>query len=63
MILFYHVFPFSLIDLEFLVPAVITQISNPIELVILTEIPSNEVKEEMETHPIIVEITTSECSI
>ena len=64
MILFYHVFSFSLIDLEFLVPAVITQISNPIaELVILTEIPTNEVKEEMETHPIIVEITTSECPI
>ena len=64
MILFYYVFSFSLIELDFLVHAVITQISNPIaELVILTETPTKEVKEEMETHPVIAEITTSECSI
>ena len=51
-------------DLYFLIPAVITQIFNPIaELVIPTGIPTKEAKAEMETHPVIVKITISESSI
>ena len=46
-------------DLHFLIPAVITQIFNPIsELsVIAIGAPTKEAKAEMETHPVIVEIT------
>ena len=64
-ILFDHVFfLFYFIDLYFLIPAVITQIVNPIvEHEILIEVPIKKVKSEMETHPVIVEITISECSI
>ena len=51
-------FFFLMIDLNFLVPAVITQIFNPIgELITPTGIPTNEEKAEMKTHPVIVEIT------
>ena len=47
---------FFLIDLCFLIPAVIIQIFNPVaELVIVRGIPTKEAKGEMETHPIIVE--------
>ena len=47
---------FLIIDLYFLIPTVIAQIFNPIaELVISIEIPTKETKEEMETHPVIVE--------
>ena len=54
-------FFFLIIDLYFVILAVITQIYNPIaELVIPIGIPAKEVKAEMETHPVIVEITTSE---
>ena len=57
-------FFFLIIDLYFLIPAVITQIFYPIaELVIPIGIPTKEGKSELETHPVIVEITISECSI
>ena len=64
-ILFDHVFfLFYFIDLYFLIPAVITQIVNPIVgHEILIEVPIKKVKSEMETHPVIVEITISACSI
>ena len=64
-ILFDHVFfLFYFIDLYFLIPAVITQIVNPIVgHEILIEVPIKKVKSEMETHPVIIEITISECSI
>ena len=51
-------------DLYFLIPAVITQIFNPIaELVIPIGIPTEEAKTEMETDPVTVEIKISACSI
>ena len=51
-------FFFLIIDLYFLIPAVIAQIFNPVaELVIPIEIPTKAAKAEMETHPVIVEIT------
>ena len=54
-------FFFLIIDLYFLIPAVITQIFNPIaELVISVGIQIKEAKAELETHPVIVEITISE---
>ena len=47
---------FLIIDLYFLIPTVIAQIFNLIaELVISIEISTKETKEEMETHPVIVE--------
>ena len=55
---------FLIIDLRFLIPAVIAQIFNPIaELVIPIGIPSKEAKVEIEIHPIIVEVKIMECSI
>ena len=49
-------FFFLIIDLYFLIPAIIAQILNPIpELVIPIGIPSKEAKAEMEIHPITVE--------
>ena len=54
-------FFFLVIDLYFFIPAVVTQIFNPIaELVIPIGIPTKEAKAEMETHPVIVEITISD---
>ena len=52
-ILSYHAsFFFSIIDLYFVIPAVIAQIFNPIlELVIPIGIPSKEAKAEIEIHP------------
>ena len=52
-ILFYHAsFFFLIIDLYFVIPAVIAQIFNPIaELVIPIGIPSKEGKAEIEIHP------------
>ena len=51
---------FLFVDLCFLIPAVITQIFNPIvELVIPIEIPTKEAKAEMETHAVTVEVTIS----
>ena len=55
---------FLIIDLYFLIAAVITQIVNPIvELAIPIVIPTYEAKAEIETHPVIVEIPMSEWSI
>ena len=55
---------FLIIDLYFLIPAVITQIFNPIvELAIPIGITTKEAKAEMETNPVIVEITIREWSI
>ena len=52
---------FLIIDLYFLIPAVITQIFNKItELVITIGIPTKEAKTEVETHPVIEEIIISE---
>ena len=57
-------FFFLIIDLYFLIPAVITQIFNPIvELAIPIGIPTKEAKAEMETHPVIVEPKIRKCSI
>ena len=66
MITIYHAFFFFflIIDLYFLIPAVVTQIFNPIaELVIPIGIPTKEVKTEMETHPVTAEISISKCSM
>ena len=55
---------FLIIDLYFLISAVIAQIFNPIaELVIPIGIPIKEAKAEMETHPVIVEAKIRKCSI
>ena len=49
-------FSFLIIDLYFLIPAVIAQIFNPIpELVIPIGILIKEAKAEIEMHPVIVE--------
>ena len=65
MILFYYVFFFFLIiDLYYLIPAVIAQIFNSVaELVIPIGIPIKEAKAEMETHPVIVEAKIRKHSI
>ena len=53
-----------IIDIYFLILAVIAQISNPItELAILIGILTKEAKAEMETHLIIAEARISKCSI
>ena len=55
---------FLIIDLYFLIPAVMTQIFNPIvELAIPIGIPTKGAKAEMEAHLVIVEIAISDCSI
>ena len=55
---------FFYIDLYFLIPVVVTQFFyTTAELVIPIGIPTKEGKAEMETHPVIVEIKISECSI
>ena len=57
-------FLFAIIDLYFLISAIIAQIFNPIpELIIPIRIPTKEAKAEMETHPITVETDISNCSI
>ena len=49
-------FFFLIIDLHFLIAAIIGQLFNPTaELVTLIGIPNKEAKVEMETHPVIVE--------
>ena len=51
---------FLIINLYFLITAVITQIFNPIaELAIPIGIPTKEAKAEIETHPVISEVTRS----
>ena len=55
---------FLIIDLYFLIPAVIGQIFNPItELVMPIGIPSKKAKAEIEIHPVIVEAKLRKCSI
>ena len=55
---------FLIIDLYFLIAAVMTQIVNLIkELVNLIGIPTYKAKAEIETDPVIVEIAISEWSI
>ena len=55
---------FLIIDLFFLIPAVIAPIFNPIaELVIPVGIPIKEAKAEMETHLVIAEAKIRKCSI
>ena len=58
-------FPFFvIIDLYFLIPAAITQIFNHTEeLTTPIGIPTEEAKVEIETHPVIVEVTISKRSI
>ena len=57
-------FFFLIMGLYFLIPAVIILIFNIIsELVIPIGIPTKEQKVEMETHPVIVEVTISKWSI
>ena len=63
-ILSFLFFFFLIIDLYFLVPAVITQIFNLIdELVIHTRIPTKEAKSEIETHPVIIETKIRKYSV
>ena len=53
---------FLIIDLYLLSPTIITQIFNSIaELVTPIGILTKEAQAEMEIHPVIVEITISEC--
>ena len=57
-------FFFLIIDLYFLIAAVIAQIFNPIaELVISIGIPLKEAKAEIEIHPVIIEPKIRKCSI
>ena len=57
-------FLFFFIELYLLIPAVITQIFYQFpELVIRIGIPTKKAKAEMDTHPVIVDITISEWSI
>ena len=57
-------FVFLIIDLYFLILAVIAQILNPIaELLIPIRIPTKEAKPEMEPHTNIVEAKIRKCSI
>ena len=55
---------FSLmIDLYFLIPAVIAKIFKPIaEIVIPIRIPTKEAKAEIEVHPVIVKASMRKCS-
>ena len=57
-------FFFLIFELYFLTPAVITQIFNLIaELVISIGIRTKEANAEIETYPVIVEITICKCPI
>ena len=54
---------FLMIDLYFLITAVIAQMFNPVaKLVISLGIPTKEANAEMETHSVIVKITISKLS-
>ena len=57
-------FFFLIIDLYFLISAVITLIFIvAAELSIRTGIPTEEAKAEMETHQVIIEVKISKCSV
>ena len=53
---------FFFIDLYFLIPADITQSFTPTaEVAVLIQLPINEVKTEIETHPVIPEAKINDC--
>ena len=53
---------FSIMDLQFLIHAVIAQIFSPTaKLAIPTGIPANEANTEIETQPLMAEIKTRKC--
>ena len=55
-------FPLFLIELYFLIIAIIAQVFNPTaEIAIPTGIPIKEAKAEMETHPVTVKAKISRC--
>ena len=55
---------FLIIDFYFLIAAELAELlQNIAEFVILIEIPTKESKTKMDTHPVIVGIAISECSI
>ena len=57
-------FFFLIINLYFLIPAVIAQIVNPVaELVIPIGIPNKEAKAEFEINPVVVEAQIRKCSV
>ena len=57
-------FFFLIINLHFLIPAVIAQIVNPVaELVIPIGIPNKEPKAEFEINPVVVEAQIRKCSV
>ena len=57
-------FFFLIINLYFLIPAVIAQIVNPVaELVIPIGIPNKEPKAEFEINPVVVEAQIRKCSV
>ena len=57
------VFLFLIIDLNFLIPAVIVHIFNPIiELVLPLGIPSKEAKTEIEIHAVTAKAKIRKCS-
>ena len=57
-------FFFLIIDLYFLIPAVITEIFIVIpEFAISTGIPTKETRTEVETHPVTVQAKISKCSV
>ena len=63
-ILSIYFFFFLIINLYFLIPAVIAQIFNRImELITPIAIPTKETKAEMETHLVTVEPKITKCSI
>ena len=56
-------FFFLVIDLFFLTPAVIAQISNPTsQLALPTGIPTNDSNANIETHPLTAEMKIRKCS-
>ena len=64
MVVFHYSFFLLFIKSCFLIPAFITQFFNPIaELVIPIVMPTKDVKADMETHPVNVEINKNKCSI
>ena len=53
-----------IIDLNFLIPAVMALIFNPnADLIMPIEIPTKESKAEIETHPVTADAKISKCSI
>ena len=63
-ILSYFFFFFWIIDLHFLIPAVLIQIFDPIaELAVPIGIPSKYVRAEIEIYPVLAEAKIRKCSI